>query len=171
MKKIFVTVVILLLSFANVVFAGEGEKFIREYENAQLADFELVHDLDPYQVEEYYKYSWSPYPLFRTSIDLYFKSVHIVPGYYILTPRVVKDKPYVFFKQNGKVAYIVPVCEIYVKSRRTFYKIFRKGKKQDPPKSYLEASTVDNEFFRIDLYFGTQRYTMYFKKTPERNWN
>ena len=192
MKKIFVTSIILILSFANIVFAGEGEKFIQQYENAQLADFELVHDLDPYQVEEYYRYSWSPYPLFRTSIDLYFKSIHIVPGYYILTPRVIKDRTYIFFKQNGKVAHIIPVCntdlvspafykeklpepkrnvfgKIYVKSRRTFYKIFRKGKKQDPPKSYLEASTIDNEYFRIDLYFGTQRYTTYFKKTPDQN--
>ena len=190
MKKIFVIVVLFVLFFANSVFAGEAEKFIQKYENAQLADFELVHDLDPYQVEDYYKYSWAPYPLFRTSIDLYFKTIHIVPGYYILTPRTIKDKPYVFFKQNGKVVYIIPVCEtdlvspafykdklpqpkrnffgkVYVKSRRTFYKVFRKGKKQDPPNAFIEASTVDNEYFRIDLYFDTQCYTMYFKKTPE----
>ena len=191
MKKIFLINIILMFMLANATFASEADKFIQKYENAQLADFELVHNLDPYQVEEYYRYAWAPYPLFRSSIDLYFKSIHIEPGYYILTPRVVKDRQYVFFKQSGKVVYIIPVCDtnmvspafykdrlpepkrnvfgkIYVKSRRTFYKVFRKGKKQEPPKSYVEASTIDNEFYRIDLYFGAECYTMYLKKTPER---
>ena len=57
--------------------------------------------------------------------------------------------------------------KIYYRSRKTFYKIFRKGKKQDPPNAYVEASTIDNMYFRIDLYFGKQSYSMYFKKVPD----
>lgn len=190
MKKIFVIVLLLIFSCTNSVFASEADEFIRKYENAQLADFELVQNLDPYQVEDYYKYAWSPYPLFRTSIDLYFKSIHIQPGYYILTPRTIKDKDYVFFKQNGKVIHIIPVADkdfvtelfyqevmpepkrnlfgkIYVKTRRNFYRIFRKGKKQDPPNSYIEASTIDNMFFRIDVYYGTTCYSLFFKKIKD----
>ena len=45
--------------------------------------------------------------------------------------------------------------------------IFRKGKKREPPKSYIEASTVDNMYFRIDVYYATQCYTMYFKKEKD----
>lgn len=189
MKKLFL--ILFLFIFAGSAFArNEADHYIKKYEEAQMPDFELVQDLDPYQVEEYYRYAWAPYPLFRTSIDLYFKKIHIVPGYYILTPRTIKDKQYVFFKQGGKVIYIVPVCEtdlvtevfyksktpvpkrnvfgkIYYRTRTGFYNVFRKSKKREPPKSYIEASTIDNMYFRIDVYYGTQCYTMYFKKVKD----
>ena len=190
MKKIF-AVVICLFVFANTAFASkESEKFIKNYENAQLPNFELVQDLDPYQVEDYYRYAWAPYPLFRTSVDLYFKGIHILPGYYILTPREVKDNTYVFFKQAGKVIYIIPVGEkdlvnplfykektpvpkrnmfgkIYAGTRKHFYNIFKKSKKMEPPSSYIEVSTIDNVYIQIDLYYGATRYSMYFKSVPE----
>lgn len=191
MKKFFCIFILFTFLCTNIACASsEADKFIEKYEKAQLADFELVHDLDPFQVEDYYKYAWAPYPLFRTSIDLYFKTIHIPPGYYIVTPRTIKDRDYILFKQNGKVTHIVPVCDqelvtdlfykevlpkpkrnffgkVYVNTRRVFYKIFRKGKKQDPPKSYIEASTIDNMFFRVDIYYGATCYSTYFKKVPD----
>ena len=85
--------------------------YARLYENAQVADFELVHKIDPYQNEDYQKYAYAPYPLFRLSSDVYFKNQAIPAGYYILTPRVIKNHDYVFFKEAGKVSYIIPVVK------------------------------------------------------------
>ena len=148
-KKIFLFAVLFLFgavfAFLSPCLANENaitkenQKYQEIYEKLPEADFSYIFNLDPYQPEEYTKYMYAPYPLFRTAIRFVFKNTVIEPGYYLLTPRekdgksyvlfktnkntVIepgyylltpreKDgKSYVLFKTNGKVKYIIPVYE------------------------------------------------------------
>ncbi len=56
--------------------------------------------IDPYQAEDYTKYMYSPYPLFRVGVPFIFKNTEIKPGYYILTPRKKDGKTFVLFKRT-----------------------------------------------------------------------
>ena len=62
------------------------------YAQAQEADFKFMHDIDPFQDEDNFKYAWSPYLLFRSSSNFTFKSSTIPAGYYLLTPREKNGK-------------------------------------------------------------------------------
>lgn len=158
------------------------------YNEAQMPKMKLMHDLDPYQNEDYYNYAWSPYPLFRTATTLYFKETTIPPGYYLLAAREIKGKDYVFFKEAGKVKYIIPVIEtdivledfykrkmpepqltkgqkIKKNTGNFFTKLFNNSKKQPPPSSFIEAQKLDGNFYEIIYYYGNKKYTMYFRTT------
>jgi hypothetical protein len=189
MKKFLLSVCIIFLcaSFANAETTEED--FAQLYKFANIPDFELVHELDPYQNEDYQKYAWSPYPLFRLSSDMYFKNQKIPAGYYILTPRTVNDRDYIFFKESGKVKFVIPVVKkdlvppgfyaTYVpKPQATkwqgfcksvsnkFYSVFKKSaRKTPPPDSYIESNYIDGNLFVVILYFDTQKYFMVFKST------
>ena len=78
------------------------------YRIMPVPDFKYVHDIDPGEYQDTMYSTWSPYPLFRLTAPLFFKSVKIDPGYYLLTPREHKGKWYILFKEAGKVKYIVP---------------------------------------------------------------
>lgn len=146
----------------------------------------LMHNLDPYQNDDTVKYAWSPYPLFRTSSTLYWMDKVITPGYYILTPRTIKGKDYVFFKENGKVSFIIPVAkkepvplgyyERYVpKPKLTkwgkfkkavgnkFFKAFKSSKKIPPPNSNIETDS-QGKYFCVKLFYGDNCYLIVFKK-------
>ena len=109
MKKLWSLIFICLIFCSLKSYAATD--YATLYEKAQVPDFELVHNLDPYQNEDYQKYAYAPYPLFRLSSTVYFKNQTVPAGYYILTPRVMKDRDYVFFKEAGKVKYIIPVVK------------------------------------------------------------
>ena len=109
MKKI-ITITALLFVLINLPAFAQSD-YATLYQNSHVADFKLVHDIDPYQNEDYQKYAWSPYPLFRLASDVYFKGQTIPAGYYILTPREMYGNPYVFFKEAGKVKFIIPVVK------------------------------------------------------------
>ena len=112
MNKFILTALFILLSvFANLNRAYAATDYATLYEKAQVPDFELVFNIDPYQNEDYQKYAYAPYPLFRLSSTVYFKNQTVPAGYYILTPRVMKNRDYVFFKEAGKVKYIIPVVK------------------------------------------------------------
>ncbi len=51
------------------------------YEQQEVADFEYMFGIDPYQNDEYKNYMYSPYPLFRLGVPLIFKTITITPGY------------------------------------------------------------------------------------------
>ncbi len=190
MKKILIYTLLISTLIASRVFAeSTDEDYAKLYKFANIPDFELVHDIDPYQNEDYQKYAWSPDPLFRLSSDMYFKNQKIPAGYYILTPRTIKERDYVFFKESGKVKFIIPVVKkeltdpgfysLHVPSpkktkwesfcdgvRDKFYTIFRKSaRKTPPPQSYVESTYIDGNMFLVILYLGTQKYTMVFKST------
>ena len=156
MKKIFYTLFIFIAFSCTGAFCKTD--YAALYEKTQVADFELVHRLDPYQNEDYQKYAYAPYPLFRLSLDLKFKNITIPAGYYILTPRNMHDRDFVFFKENGKVKYIIPVVKKEVvepgfyetniptpqltkwesfckNTREGFYKLFKNSSKKAPPRN------------------------------------
>ncbi len=185
MKKFFIVFTVLLSLCAKQSFADTD--YARLYQNVQVPDFELVHNLDPFQNEDYQKYAWSPFPLFRLSSDVYFKNQTIPAGYYILTPRTMKGRDYVFFKEAGKVKYIIPVVkkeivpidfyhanlptpkytkwQKFCKSTRDgFYTIFRNSsKKAPPPQSYIVTENIEGNMYLIVVYYGQEKSYLVFK--------
>lgn len=192
--KILILTLILCLSFIAPTFA-ENENIpakvqdMKEiYEKLEPADFNYIFDMDPYQLEEYQKYMYTPYPLFRTSVEFKFKNVTIPPGYYLLTPREKDGKWYVLFKTNGRVKYIIPVYEkdlvapafyaryvpeaklnwwdnLRKKTRNTVGRIFKKSTQRTPaPKSYIDVNEIGNEFWQVVLYYGSTKYYLIFMR-------
>ncbi len=181
--KIFISACLLLLTAIPVWASNDYEQL---YNEAEVPKIKLMHDLDPYQNEDYFNYAWSPYPLFRTASTLYFKDITIPPGYYLLAAREIRGKDYVFFKESGKVKYIIPVIdtqtvlEDFYKRRMPepqltktqkakkkignfFTNLFSNSKKQTPPSSFIEAKKLDGNFYEIIYYYGNKKYTMYFR--------
>lgn len=190
MKKIVLLLMCFLFLNLGQAYAETGrEDYEKLYKFANIPNFELVHDLDPYQTEDYQNYAWAPYPLFRLASDLYFKNQLIPAGYYILTPRMMNGKEYVFFKESGKVKFIIPVVkkelvspgyyDINVpkvkdtkwqnfrkSSSDKFYTVFKNSsKKQPPPQSYIESTYIDGNMFLVILHYSEYKYTMIFKST------
>lgn len=163
-------------------------KYQEIYDNLAPCDFSYVFNLDPYQSEDYTKYMYAPYPLFRTAIRFVFKDTVIEPGYYLLTPREKNGKDYVLFKTNGRVKYIIPVYEkdlveplfyeqyvperkltwwqgVCKKTRDTVGRLFPKStQRMPPPKSYIDVNELDGDFMQIVLYYGATKYYMIFMR-------
>ena len=110
--KIYISIAFICagLFFAsfNFCFANENQiqkenqKYEEIYRNLPEPDFSYIFNLDPYQSEEYTKYMYAPYPLFRTAIRFVFKNTVIEPGYYLLTPREKTDIGMCFLKQTAR---------------------------------------------------------------------
>ena len=158
------------------------------YESAEPFSSKLYNDIDPYQDEDTIRYAWSPYPLFRTSAELYFKNIKIEPGYYLLTPRTLKEKDYVLFKQNGKVEHIIPVVKkeatplnFYnantpqIKKtkwqkftqaiRKKFYFTSKDSGRSTPPSSLINID-VETKYIIMNFYYGENKYIVLFKRSP-----
>ena len=183
MKKFICLICLVLITLPSMAAVDELQML---YESAQPSTIKLLHNLDPFQDEEYYKYAWSPYPLFRTSSPLYFKDTVIPPGYYLITARTLQGKDYVLFKDNGKVQFIIPVAKkvsvdptfyqrnvpapkltkwqkFKKKAKDEFYKRNKNSKKVPPPNSFIDIAD-DGMFFLIKYYFGNDCYWIVFKK-------
>ena len=167
---------------------SENQKYAQIYNDLPEADFSYIFNLDPYQTEEYTKYMYAPYPLFRTAIRFVFKNTVIEPGYYLLTPREKNGKWYVLFKTNGKVQHIVPVYQkelvdpmfykMYVPERKltlwqnickkssdTVGRLFKKQTQRTPaPKSYIDVNELGTDFWQVVLYYGESKYCMIFMR-------
>ncbi len=151
------------------------------YRDMPVPDFKYVHDIDPGEYQDTMYSTWSPYPLFRLTAPLFFKTVKIDPGYYLLTPREHDGSWYILFKEAGKVKYIVPCykkemvpLDFYKNNlpqikmtkvqliREKFLKFVGKNvkssKRKPIPDTYLEASDLDNNFISIIVYWGNYRY-------------
>ena len=157
------------------------------YDNLVEPDFDYIFNLDPYQSEEYTKYMYSPYPLFRSGVNLIFKSKVIPPGYYLLTPREKDGKTYVLFKENGRVAFVIPVYDedwiletfyddklpkenktktqkLGEKSMNFIGKRWGKKNQRTPiPKAYIEFNDR-GLYWDMILYYGEKKYYLLFKK-------
>lgn len=180
---ITIFLIVFVLSTQSVSAKADYETL---YNEAEVPKIKLMHDLDPYQAEDYLTYAYAPFALFRTASYLYFKEITIPPGYYLLAARTIKGKDYVFFKEAGKVKYIIPVMETDVvledfykrmmpvpeKTKwqkfkqgvgNAFSKIGRDSKRQPPPNSYIEAQRLDANFYQVIYYYGNKKYTMYFR--------
>ncbi len=152
------------------------------YRDLPVPTFSYVHNIDPGEYQDTRYTTWSPYPLFRMTAPLYFKSITIEPGYYLLTPREHDGKWYILFKEAGKIKYIVPCYKkemvpldfyknnlpqikmtkpqiIREKALKFVGKKFKSSKRKHVTKdTYLEASDLDNNFVSIIIYWGNYRY-------------
>ena len=175
--------IVLLLLFCPCVRASSYEDLMN---SIPPPDFQLVKNIDPYQHEDYYNYAWAPYPLYRTSLTMKYSNGVIQAGYYLLVPRQINGRYYVFFKENGNVAHIVPVyqteavaesfyenempqperdkwakfCE---RTKSKFFNRFKDSKRISPPKSYIESTILQQNYMELILYYGTTKYYMIFK--------
>ena len=189
-KTKFLILLICLFFSVFVLFnqkASAQYDFDTIYENLEEAPFEYIFGIDPYQSDEYTKYIYSPYPLFRSGVNLIFKSKKIPPGYYLLTPREKEGKTYILFKENGKISYVIPVYKtqnvyegfyedkipqaqltLTQKSRNKFMdfigKKWGKTNKRTPiPKAYIEFNDA-GIYWDMILYYGDKKYYLIFKK-------
>lgn len=162
------------------------EDYEQIYRDMQVPTFTFVHGVDPDQYYDMKDTTWSPYPLLRLNAPLYFKTIAIEPGYYLLTPRKYKDDWYLLFKEAGKVKYTIPVFakdytpENYyrdnlpeldmTKSQRwqikflnAWGKYVRSSKRKPPVKTNVELTDLDNNFLLIEIYYGAKKYSTLFR--------
>ena len=152
-----------------------------KYRQMPVPTFKYMHDMDPGEYQDIRHSTWSPYPLFRLTAPLYFKSIAIEPGYYLLTPRQHEDAWYILFKEAGKVKYIVPCYKreivpmdfyknnlpqvkmtkpqlIREKALKFVGEKFKSSKRDPIPDTFLEATDCDNNFISLIVYWGNYRY-------------
>lgn len=161
------------------------KNYAQIYKNLEPAKFSYMHDIDPDQYYDMKDASWAPYPLLRLNSAIFFKEQTIEPGYYLLTPREHEGKWFLLFKQNGKVAHIIPVYErditpelFYDKhlpqpkltpSQKVHMGIldflgnFKSTKRKEPIKSYMEINDLENNFVSIIIYYGNHKYSTIFR--------
>lgn len=162
-------------------YSPEDIDIEKMYRDLPVPDFKYMHNIDPGEYQDTMYSTWSPYPLFRLTAPLFFKTIAIEPGYYLLTPREHDGAWYILFKEAGKVKYIVPCykkemvpMDFYKNNlpqvkmtkvqliREKFLKVVGKNvkssKRQPIPDTYLEASDMDNNFISIIVYWGNYRY-------------
>lgn len=184
MKKILLTLFTIIL--VSTTAFGFEDDYRQIYMDLEVPTFSYVHGIDPGQYYDNQRATWSPYPLFRLSSPLYFKSITIVPGYYLLTPVTHKGNQYVLFKEFGIVKYTLPVYkkefvpEGFYESHIAKPKLTRSQKITDAclvwvgkhwkssqrkptPQSYLEVNDLDNQFVSIIIYWGPYRYYTIFR--------
>ena len=155
------------------------------YNSLEVPSFSYLHDIDPDQYYDMKDTSWSIYPLLRLMSPIYFKTITIEPGYYLLTPREQDGKWYMLFKQNGTVKHIIPVYErdytpemfydehIPKPKLTTAQKIhmgfldfignFKSTKRKTPIQTYLEVNDLENYFVSIIIYYGSHKYSTIFR--------
>ena len=155
------------------------------YNSLNVPTFSYLHDIDPDQYYDMKDTTWSVYPLLRLMSPIYFKSITIEPGYYLLTPREHEGEWFMLFKQNGLVKYIIPVYErdytpemfydehIPKPKLTTAQKIhmgfldfignFKSTKRKTPVQTYLEVNDLENYFVSIVIYYGSHKYSTIFR--------
>lgn len=156
------------------------------YRDMQVPTFTFVHGIDPDQYYDMKDATWSPYPLFRLNSPLYFKTLVIQPGYYLLTPRQYKNKWYILFKEAGVVKYTIPVFDQsyaeagyyythlkemdlsrsarwHIKFLNSWGKYIRKSKRLPAIQTNLELTDLDNNFLLIEIYYGHYKYSTIFR--------
>ncbi len=191
--KILLTFFIYIFFIAGAIAQNENisrintDNYDEIYENIQEPDFKYIFGIDPKQTDEYQRYMFSPYPLFRTGVNLIFKSQTITPGYYLLTPREKNGKTYILFKDNGKVKYTIPIYKeelvppnfynekLERKKPNAYEKVRNKtmdfigtkwGKKNQRtpiPETFIEFQD-EGTYWNMILYYGEKKYYILFKK-------
>ncbi|MDR1168614.1 MAG: hypothetical protein LBK53_06995 [Heliobacteriaceae bacterium] len=178
-----VLLIIILCFFCPGIVAQDVSSIDYEqiYRDLPVPEHQYVHGIDPGEPFDVKQAIWSPYPLFRLTSPLFFKTVTIQPGYYLLTPREHEGKWYILFKEAGVVKYIIPVYDTGIvpelfyyenlpKPKLTFTQKFQfwgldwigkhsKDSRRKPiPQTFLEATDLDNNFVSLVIYWGNYRY-------------
>jgi len=196
MKKIVWVLLIFLLFSISPVKAEIKERLDYDEVYNGLSSLDLYFDyrVDPSEDSEVFGYQESPYPLFRSSLALYFKDINLEPGYYLLTPKNFSNSDFVIFKQNGKVAGFIPVYEkikidpkvVYKEPPKPKPKLYKRpfiavkkgfvktfGGMRRPPKPYrhkFESKiTDDGKYFIVWFYQEDYLYKMIFKFKRAQN--
>ena len=162
------------------------DDYEQAYRDLEVPTFSYIHGIDPDQYYDMKDTMWSPYPLLRINSPLYFKTITVEPGYYLLTPREYKGNWYILFKESGAVKYIIPVFskdytpESYYrdnlpelemnKSQRWQIKFLnswgrhvRKSKRKPAITCNIELTDLDNNFLLIELYYGPHKYSTIYR--------
>ena len=172
-------------SVSNTTDVKPTKDYVAIYNSLEQARHSYLHDIDPEQYYDMKDASWAPYPLLRLNSYIYFKDRAIEPGNYLLTPREHKGNWFLLFKQNGRVAHIIPVYErdivpelFYEKHLPkpklngaqkihmgvlSFLGKFNSTKRKDPIKSYMEITDLENHFVSIIIYYGNHKYSTIFR--------
>lgn len=176
---------ILILGLCSNVWAKNVD-VEQVYRDLEVPTHKYVHDIDPGEYYDIQSTSWSPYPLFRLSSPIYFKSITIEPGYYALTPREHKGEWYILFKDSGKVKYIIPAYDReivpmgfyedhipqpkmtftqkwHIKALDTIGKVFPSSQRKPTPQAYLESTDMEHNYLSLVIYWGNYRYYTVFR--------
>ena len=186
MKKFIPIIILSIFLFLPRCALAEELNYEQIYKNLPVVQNDYINSEDPYEYDDYQKYFTSPYPLLRIWANLYFKNLTIREGYYLLTPREKDGQNVILFKQNGRIAFIIPVFEkkkinpalVYKeppKPKTPWYKVpwkcFKAGMahmfgldKTPPklPKSLIETSYVGGPYFEMDFYYDEYLYKAIF---------
>ena len=183
MKRFFVT---LFLLFFGVCANAEQKDYQKVYLDTPVPTHSYVHNIDPGEAYDTQNTTWSPYPLLRLTSPIFFKTITVEPGYYLLTPREHKGNWYMLFKEQGRIKYIIPICEVGITpmnfykenlpepkmtwSQRRHIKFLKfvgehskKAKRKPAPQNYLEIFDLDNNFISMVVYWGEHKYYMIFR--------
>ena len=181
MKKIVLLLVMLI--FCGAVRAEDFD-YAQIYRDLPVPDVKYIHDIDPGEYYDTENSTWSPYPLFRLVAPLFFKTITIEPGYYLLTQY--KGDWYILFKEAGKVKYVVPVYnrdltpvmfydenlpkpelkftqKVHLKTLDFIGRFVPSAKRKPAPQTYLELTDLDNNFISLVIYWGNYRYYTIFR--------
>jgi len=186
MKKLFFILLMTVL-FSSRAYAAEYTDFDRAYANLPVFDFFYEDNQDPDENQDYADYLGSPYPLVRISVPLECKKTKIIPGYYLITIRNRSGIDFAMFKQNGKIAGLVPVYEKQAINPETYYpkptapksktkkffggikntlaKPFKPHMKPPPPARYDVKTKIIGKgvYFELDYYREEYLYKMLFR--------
>ena len=115
MKKLFL-ILLTLISFLKLSSLPCGAENLRInydllYKDTPVLDFMYEDGIDQEQDNDYNRYIVSPYTLIRITDTLRNKKILLKPGYYLVKPEKRDGYEFLLFKQNGKVAGIVPVYQ------------------------------------------------------------
>lgn len=183
MRK-FLVILAILVSAMGV--RAENVDFEQIYRDLEVPTLKYVHNIDPGEYYDTQNSTWSPYPLIRLTTTLYFKSIAVEPGYYLLTPREHKGNWYMLFKEAGRIKYIIPIYDkqivpltfydenlpkvkltptqkIHLVLLDTMGKFFPSAKRKPTPQTYLEVTDLDNNFVSVVVYWGSHRYYTIFR--------
>lgn len=173
--------------FSAQVQAAERINYDNIYKNLPVLDIHYDYNEDPDENADYTNYIGSPYPLIRISPKLACRETKLAPGYYLMTIKNRSSYDFVMFKQNGKIAALIPVYEKQLINPETFYpkpeepksrfkkttkaiknviaKPFQSHRRPVPPtRTFITSSLVDGgNYFEVLFYQEQYLYKMLFK--------
>lgn len=195
-KKLLLIFLILLACLKFSAFQCKAQNLRINYDliykDTPVLDFMYEDKLDPEEEIDYDKYVIiSPYTLMRITDTLRSKKVLLKPGYYLVKAEKRDGYEFLLFKQNGKVAGVVPVYQKTIINPALIYKEslkpkpsllgrifsipkkiisypfkgwYEKRKVPLPPRSAIESRVVGNgKYLEIWLYVEQYLYKVLLK--------
>ncbi|GEM_PF-1800658 len=151
--RLLILSLIILLKFSASSCAAENIRINYDliYKDTPVLDFMYEDKVDPDEESDYSDYLISPYTLLRITDTLVSKNVLLKPGYYLVKSEKKDGYDILTFKQNGKVAGVVPVYQKVTinpllvfpepqKPKLPFYKAIPKKIFIDTPKKIMKWS-------------------------------